>query len=82
MDNVKNVPLSVMIENTKGMMFDAFGQIQEKTNLPAYLMEGVVLDLLSQVRNQKNLELISDMNRMSQQEETAKGETGQKEGGE
>ena len=40
MDNVKNVPLSVMIENTKGMMFDAFGQIQEKTNLPAYLMEG------------------------------------------
>lgn len=45
-------------------------------------MEGIVLDLLSQVRNQKNLELISDMNRMSQQEETAKGETGQKEGGE
>lgn len=43
MDNVKNVPLSVMIENTKGMMFDAFGQIQEKTNLPAYLMEGIVL---------------------------------------
>lgn len=32
-------------------------------------MEGIVLDLLSQVRNQKNLELISDMNRMNQEAE-------------
>lgn len=78
----KNIPLSVMIENTKGMMFEAFGQIQEKTNLPAYLMEGIVLDLLSQVRNQKNLELISDMNCMSQQEETVEKKTDQKEGAE
>ena len=28
-----------------------------------------ILDLLSQVRNQKNLELISDMNRMNQEAE-------------
>lgn len=65
----KNVPLSVMIENTKGMMFEAFQQIQEKSNLPAYLLEGIVVDLLSQVRNQKNLELVSDMNRMNQEME-------------
>lgn len=30
------------------------------------MMEGIVLDLLSQVRNQKNLELISDYNRMKE----------------
>lgn len=66
---MKEMPLSVMLENAKGMMIDSFNQVQEKTNLPAYLMEGIVLDLLSQVRNQKNLELVSDMNRMNQQKE-------------
>nr|DAQ73292.1 MAG TPA: hypothetical protein [Caudoviricetes sp.] len=65
----KNIPLSVMMENTKGMMFEAFQQVQEKSNLPAYLMEGIVVDLLSQVRNQKNLELVSDMQRMNQSEQ-------------
>lgn len=71
---MENIPLSIMIENTKGMLIDAFNQIQEKSSLPAYLMEGIVLDLLSQVRNQKNLELVADMNRMSQQKETEKKE--------
>lgn len=65
----KNIPLSVMIENTKGMMFETFQQVQEKSNLPAYLMEGIIVDLLSQVRNQKNLELVSDMQRMNQSEQ-------------
>lgn len=77
--NEKNMPLSLMLENAKGMMIDAFNQVQEKTNLPAYLMEGIVLDLLSQVRNQKNLELVSDMNRMNQQKESVEEE---KEGAE
>lgn len=63
--NEKNIPLSVMIENAKGMMIDAFNQVQEKSNLPAYLMEGIIVDLLSQVRNQKNLELVQDYNRMN-----------------
>ena len=58
-----------MMENTKGMMFEAFQQVQEKSNLPAYLMEGIIVDLLSQVRNQKNLELVSDMQRMNQSEQ-------------
>lgn len=72
----KNIPLSVMMENTKGMMFEAFQQVQEKSNLPAYLMEGIIVDLLSQVRNQKNLELVSDMQRMnkSEQEKQEEGE--------
>ena len=77
--NEKNMPLSLMLENAKGMMIDAFNQVQEKTNLPADLMEGIVLDLLSQVRNQKNLELVSDMNRMNQQKESVEEE---KEGAE
>lgn len=71
---MNDMPLSVILENAKGMMIDSFNQVQEKTNLPAYLMEGIVLDLLSQVRNQKNLELVSDMNRMNQQKDKPKEE--------
>lgn len=66
---MENTPLSVILENAKGMMFTSFNQVQEKVNLPAYLMEGIILELLSQVRNQKNLELLSDMNRMNEERE-------------
>ena len=71
------MPLSVMLENAKGMMIDAFNQVQEKSNLPAYLMEGIVLDLLSEVRNRKNLELVQDYNRMNQAAESEKKKEGE-----
>lgn len=78
---MENMPLSLMLENAKGMMIDAFNQVQENTKLPAYLMEGIVLDLLSQVRNQKNLEIVSDMNRMnSMKQQEQETEEGKKEG--
>lgn len=74
-----NMPLSIMIENAKGALNQAFNEILQQSNLPAYLMEGIVVDLLSQIRCQKNLELVSDMNRMkqtehSEQEEKKEGE--------
>ena len=69
MSKVGNMPLSIMLENAKGMMIDSFHQVQERTKLPAYLMEGMVLDLLSQVRNQKSLELVSDMNQQEEERE-------------
>ena len=45
-----------------------------------HLMEGIVVDLLSQIRCQKNLELVSDMNRMKRSEHTEQEE--KKEGAE
>ena len=72
-ENKNQKPLSVMMENAKAMMIASFNQVQAETALPAYLMEGIVLDLLAQVRNQKNLELVSDYNKMQVQEEK-KGE--------
>lgn len=77
---MENMPLSLMLENAKGMMIDAFNQVQENTKLPAYLMEGIILDLLSQVRNQKNLEMVSDMNRMNSMKQEKETEEGKKEG--
>lgn len=74
---MNKMPLSVMLENAKGMMIDAFNQVQEKSNLPAYLMEGIVLDLLSEVRNRKNLELVQDYNRMNQAAESEEKKDGE-----
>jgi len=68
------MPLSLMMENAKGAMTDAFNQIVEQSNLPAYLLEGIVADLLSEIRKQKNLELVSDMNRMKQTEHSEQEE--------
>lgn len=78
--NENNMPLSLMMENAKGSMTDAFNQIVEQSNLPAYLLEGIVADLLSEIRKQKNLELVSDMNRMKQTEHSEQEE--KKEGAE
>lgn len=61
-------------------MTDTFNQIVEQSNLPAYLLEGIVSDLLSEIRKQKNLELVSDMNRMKQTEHSEQEE--KKEGAE
>nr|DAQ88400.1 MAG TPA: protein of unknown function (DUF3784) [Caudoviricetes sp.] len=68
MEEKKNIPLSVLMENTKGKMTAAVNQIVNEAKLPAYLIEGILLGILSDVRNQKNLELISDYNAMNQEE--------------
>lgn len=49
-------------------------------NLPAYLMEGIILSILCEIREQKNIELLSDMNRMKQTEHSEQEE--KKEGAE
>ena len=48
-----NIPLSVAIENTKGKMAMAMNQIISESHLPAFLIEGILLGILSDVRNQK-----------------------------
>lgn len=60
----EKLPLSVLMENTKGKLTQAFNQIIGESHLPAYLLEGMLLELLSETRNRKNLELISDINTM------------------
>lgn len=68
------------IDDLTSSPYTAFNQIVEQSNLPAYLLEGIVADLLSEIRKQKNLELVSDMNRMKQTEHSEQEE--KKEGAE
>lgn len=75
MDNKqKTIPLSILLENAKGKFITAFNQILEETNLPAYLMEGIIVEVLAETRARKNLELVSDYNSMNQTETKKEGE--------
>lgn len=75
MDNKqKSIPLSILLENAKGKFITAFNQIVEETNLPAYLMEGIIVEVLAETRARKNLELVSDYNSMNQTETKKEGE--------
>lgn len=60
-------PLSIMLENAKGLTFQAINQVQEQTKLPAYLFEGILMEVLADIRNQKNMELVADFNRARQE---------------
>lgn len=51
MDN--KIPLSVIMENARGKLIQAYNQVLDETKLPAYLMEGMLLELLSETRNRK-----------------------------
>lgn len=55
-----NTPLNVMIEQAKMKMVNSFNQVVQESHLPAYLIEGILLGILADVREQKSMELTSD----------------------
>ena len=73
-----NIPLSVLLENTKIRMTDSVNKVIQESNLPSYLIVGILSDILAEIRKQKNLELVSDYASMN--EENQKSEEDEKEG--
>lgn len=55
-----NTPLSVIIEKTRLEMRTAVNQVIQKSNLPAYLLEGIILDILADIRSQHISEIVQD----------------------
>lgn len=80
MDN-NQVPLSVMLENANGKLTAAFSQIAQETHLPAYLLEGIVAGILSDIRKQKNIELAADYAAMNKADKADKAESEEKTDG-
>jgi len=56
-----NIPLSVLMEQTKGKLIMSFNRIIDEVQLPAFLVEGMLLEILAEVRKQKNYELAADI---------------------
>lgn len=67
---MSKMPLSILLEKTKGKLVSAMNEVLSESGLPAYLMEGLVLEVLADVRLQKAHELAMDMSEILEQRET------------
>lgn len=69
--------LALMLEEAKCEMTAAINQVIQNTNLPAYLIDGILSAILADVRSQKNIELVEEMKTVttnSQKEKCKEGE--------
>ena len=62
-------PLMIVIEEAKAQLFTAFNNIVKETKLPSFLLEGVVNDLLSDIRREKNLDLMTMLDVKEEEEQ-------------
>ncbi len=64
-----NTPLSVMIENARLKMRSAVNEVIKESSLPAYLIEGILVDVLSDIKSQHMAELVHDFSVMQEEKE-------------
>lgn len=76
MDNKgsNKIPLCILIEQAKGIMFGALEKTINETKLPAYLIEGVMFEVLANIKNQKNIEVINELNTINNLQEEVNNE--------
>ena len=53
--------LSLILERARAILKNALTRVINELSLPAYLLEGVLLDLLAEVRAQKATELAAEL---------------------
>lgn len=56
------LPISLKIENAKGKILSMLNDVSLEYKLPAFILEGVIADVLSDVRSQAKIELLNDVN--------------------
>ena len=56
------LPISLKIANAKGKILSAVNLASVEYNLPAFILEGILADILSEVRSQARIEVLNDMN--------------------
>lgn len=56
----KRTPLVVIMEQTKAEIVGSINETLSKVNLPAYLVEGIILGVLADIREQKTFEVVSE----------------------
>lgn len=66
------MPLSIIIENVRADLFNEYNRVSSQSGLPSYLMEGIVVEILSEIRKQKNIDMIIEMNKANVEDEKAK----------
>lgn len=62
-----NKSLNVIIEETKNQIVTTVNQIIHNSGLPAYLVEPIILSLLSDIREVKLIELTKDYEALAEE---------------
>ena len=56
------LPISLKIANAKGKILSTVNLASVEYNLPAFILEGILSDILSDTRAQARIEVLNDMN--------------------
>ena len=57
-----DLPISLKIANTKGKILSTVNLASVEYSLPAFILEGILADILPEVRSQARIEVLNDMN--------------------
>lgn len=57
-----NLPTSLKIANAKGKILSTVNLASVEYNLPAFILEGIIADVLLEVRSQARIEGLNDFN--------------------
>ena len=57
-----DLPISLKIANTKGKILSTVNLASVEYSLPAFILEGILADILSEVRSQARIEALNDVN--------------------
>ena len=64
----KPIPLSVAIEQARANIINSVNKVIAESKLPAYLLEGIFLELLADVRESKIREISSELLKLASDE--------------
>ena len=56
------LPISLKIANAKGKILSCVNMASVEYNLPAFILEGIIADVLAEMRSQAKIEVLNDFN--------------------
>ena len=69
------LPISLKIANTKGKILSTVNMASVEYNLPAFILEGILSDIMLEISSQAKIEMLNDINRITdEKKEDAKEE--------
>lgn len=69
------LPISLKIANAKGKILSAVNMASVEYNLPAFILEGILSDVMLEISSQAKIEMLNDINRITdEKKENAKEE--------
>lgn len=59
---MNDIPLNVKLENVRGKLNTALSEVTMEYGLPAFLISGILADIMLDVKRQEKIELVNSHN--------------------